>query len=59
MPEVQHSLETMPSQNLRKISSLFKSHIASNLSVNVSDDSLELAATAMQHLKSCGRANVP
>ena len=58
VPEVQHSLETMPSQKLCIISSLFKSHIASNLSVNVPDDFLELAAAAMQHLKSCGRANV-
>ena len=58
MPEVQHSLETIPSQKLHIISSLFKSHLASNLSVNVPDDFLELAAAAMQHLKSCGRANV-
>ena len=58
VPELQHSLETTPNQQLHIISSLFKSHLASNLSVNVPDDFLELAAAAMQHLKSCGRANV-
>ena len=47
VPEVQHSLETTPNQKLCITSCLFKSHIASNLRVNVPDDFLELAAAAM------------
>ena len=43
---------------MSRITYNLQSHLASNLSVNVPDDFLELAAAAMQHLKSCGRANV-
>ena len=43
---------------MSRITYNLQSHLASNLSVNVPDDFLELAAAVMQHLKSCGRANV-
>ena len=45
IPELQHSPDTCttPSQELHIISDLFKSYVASNLSMNLPGDFLELA----------------
>ena len=53
-----HPLSTVSLSQLPMISDLYKSYIISNSSVTFPNDFLELALSAMEHLKSCGRSNV-
>ena len=55
---LQHSSETMPINELKIISDLYKSYVTSNSDVVIPDDFLVLAQSAMEHLKLCGRSNV-
>ena len=51
-------LNSSENQDLKVISSLYKSYCTSCSSVTPPDDFLKFALLAMEHLKSCGRSNV-
>ena len=57
-PALQRSSDTIPVNELKVISDLYKSYVTSNSDVVIPDDFLVLAQSAMEHLKLCGRSNV-
>lgn len=52
------SIGSVSNQQLQVISELYKSYCTDHSGISVPDDFLQLAISAMVHLKSCGRSNV-